>query len=157
PPAQAGANRGVLKMAYYSNSGSQIHSGAAGLLQSYKDGSLGVMATLTDGSNKVSSGLLTKSIYSLYNMNSFGSKVPVKKLPPDTQMWKIALRVDKGKQEYLYKINDAIRAQGGALIEYKKGTGKAYYGSMYYPENLYHPSNQYNKQWVAGIPLVIIS
>jgi len=65
-------------------------------------------------------------------------------------MWKILFRVDNGKYEYLRKINDAIRAQGGALLDYKKGDYGSYYGTMYYPKNLF------TTQWYGGIPVNII-
>lgn len=125
-------------MAYYSNSGTQIHSGAAGLLQSYQDGSLGVMATLVTGGSQASSGLLRRSVYSSYsNNNKFGSSVPRKKLPSGTQMWEITFRIYDGKYSYLREINDKIRADGGVLLEYKKGFLGAYDGIMYYPKNLF--------------------
>lgn len=141
-------------MAYYSNSGTQIHSGAAGygLLQSFRDGSLGAMATVVDGSEPVSSGARIRSIYSTYSRrgDKFGSIVPRKRLAPGTKMWKVLFRVDNGKFEYVRRINDAIRAQGGVLLEYKKGSYGSYYGSMYYPKNLY------TTQWFGGIPVVIV-
>lgn len=137
-------------MAYYSNSGTQIHSGAAGLLQSYQDGSLGVMATLTSGGSNASSNLL-RSIYSSYSriIDKFGSSVPRKQLPKGTPMWKITFRIYNGKYGYLKEINDTIRAEGGLMLEYKKGDFGAYYGSMYYPKNMF--SNRLFKDFVMTV------
>lgn len=142
-------------MAYYSNSGTQIYSGAAGygLLQSFRDGSLGAMATVVDGSEPVSSGAKIRTVYSTYSRrigNKYGSIVTRKKLPAGTPMWKVLFRVDNGKYGYVRNINDAIRAQGGVLLDYKKGEYGTYYGSMYFPRNLY------TMQWFGGVPVTII-
>ncbi len=141
-------------MAYYSNKGAQIHSGAAGygLLQSYQDGSLGVMATLVDGGLPYSSGMMKiRTVYSSYSRgDKFGSKVPRKKLPSGTQMWKILFRVDNAKPDSLRKINDAIRAQGGLMLDFKNGDYGTAYGSMYYPKNLF-TAQSWNGVWVTII------
>lgn len=143
-------------MAYYSNSGAQIYSGAAGLLQSYKDGVLGAMSTMVDGSQPMTSGARTISIYSAYTarqpVRSLYNQTPRKRLPPGTQMWKIQFRIDNAKPDSITKVNSAIRADGGVLIGYKHPTRDTFgsgYGTMYYPKNIY------GTKFYNGVPVVI--
>lgn len=127
-------------MAYYSNSGTQIHSGAAGygLLQSYQDGSLGVMATLVDGSQQAPVNPFTRSIYSSYNARN-------------KKMWVITFRVDNRKSDSQRKLSEGIRAAGGSLLEYKVGTFGTDYGKMYYPQNIFVRHKTFN-----GVTITVV-
>ena len=152
-------------MAYYSNQGTNIHSGAAGygLLQSYKDGSLGVMATMVSGGHPpMESGMMyipdpKPAVHSIYHklvnqtIRSTYSK-PVRSVYSKVPMWKVPFRIDNTSYNKIGPVSAAVRKDGGQVLEYKLADYGSGYGTMLYPKNL----AIYRTWFFGGVPVVIL-
>jgi hypothetical protein len=132
-------------MAYYSNQGSSIYSGAAGygMLQSYKDGSLGVMATLvTGGPAKMESNALTIP-------NAPQSSIYSRPKPLPKQHWKASIKVDAGiTPAQRLALKREIRKRGGVLHL----ADWNWYGHYTYPY-----MSALGVQYIGGVRVAVIS
>jgi len=105
-------------MAYYSNTGAEIHSGAAGL---------GVMATLVQGPDQKMESGAAREITSMY--------APPKKIDRSKLKYKVIFKLDvlQASRMDRVKFRRAVQRRGGEVVSLPDWN---WYGTMHYPSRL---------------------